>query len=55
MLPLRKHFVSSKSGMKPHSAAEGVGGGSVSALPTDQCREGEKWDLKAGQQVENNH
>jgi len=55
MLPLRKHFVSSKSVMKPRGAPEGANRGSVPALPTNQCRKGEKWDLKAGQQVENNH
>lgn len=55
MLLLRKHFVASKIVMKPHSTPEGVNRGSVCALPTDQCREGEKWDLKAGQQVENNY
>lgn len=55
MLPLRKHFVPSKSVMKPRSTPEGAKRGLVSSLPTDQCGGGEEWGLKALQQVERQH
>lgn len=48
MLPLRKHFVSSKRVMKPHSTLERVNRGLGSAVTTDQCGEGEEWNQKAG-------
>jgi len=57
MVPLRKHFVPSKhltDVVKHNNTLEEVSRGWVSALPTDQCKAGQKWDLKAGQQVEDN-
>lgn len=57
MVPLRKHFVPSKhltDVVKHSNTLEEVSRGWVSALPTDQFKAGQKWDLKAGQQVEDN-
>lgn len=58
MLPLRKHSVRSKhltDVVKHHKALEEESRGWVSVLPTDQCKAGQKWDLKAGQQVLKSH